>query len=384
LYFGRNGKALLTEKTVPEAGALAFAPGASIQIAAADLAALAYLEEYFGASLAPTAGGAEWRLRIEASGEGHARLLAGRPADPEPAPWFAFDQSVFSLPSWKEEGGRLMAFDQERGCVLGLRPGDLQLWADPDRLRWRFTAVMAIQEMIGANLRSRALETHCAAIGTGGRAIAIAGPKGAGKTTLSLNLLRGGADRWIANDRAFLEFEAGDPVVRGMPTSLRIPPALAAEFPELVAGLAPGFGRHHIHSSAELEGRPPVAGQPPGEEAMLSLTQAAAQIGVATLPSAPLGALLFPRVEAGAGGWRIQPLSADRAAAALSANLFGSTARPRAPTVFERAAGASSSPPPEIAEGIAAAVPSYAVTLGPGASGAADFAARFLAEIGLT
>ena len=293
---------------------LSFGPDAAISLASADPGAVAWIREYFGPSLTAGDGPCAWEVGAGASPQAHAELLERRPADPEPRPWFAFDQSMFSLPSWETEGGSLVGDDAERSCLLEMRPGETEVVAGPHGRRWRFTLVMLIHELVATQLRGDQLEIHASAVAADGRAVLMVGPKRAGKTTLSFHLLRCGLFRSLSNDRAFVGVESGTVAARGVPTSLRVGPAMAAEFPELGDGL-PRIDRPHLHSAAELA-HPPADSRPPEtDELLLSQGQAAAQLGAERAASAPLGALVFPEVDTATRGWSVERLSPPEVAA---------------------------------------------------------------------
>jgi hypothetical protein len=359
--------------------ALSFGEGAGVVLRSDDEAAIAWIEEYFGPTL--VAGDEREGLHaVEAgaSAPDHEELAAAVPGDAPARPWFTFDQRMLSLPSRSSDAG-LIGLDAERSAVLSTGPGATEVVGDPSSRRWRFTLVMALQELIALPLRASRLEVHASAVETDGGAILIVGPKRAGKTTLSFHLLRSGRCRAIANDRVFAGPDSGSIAVRGVPSSLRVGPAMAAEFPELGAGLPP-IDRVHLYSAEELA-RPDGARPPETDELMLSPAQVATQLGVERIAAAPLGALLFPRVDAGVDGWRLDRLDAADAAAETWANRFGIATRPRPATAFEELRGGAADPPWALADRLSEAAPAYRVTLGRGAYDDPDFAVRFLARV---
>jgi hypothetical protein len=377
LYFGRKGEVFLIQPAAPPGQRFEFAPGASLGLETDDTAAVDYLVEYFGSSLTPSEDPCAWIVEIDTTGETFESMRADRPEQPMTLPWFAFDQWTLELPSWRHGYGRLRADDEERGCAFALEPGRVLLAAGRANPRWRFSSVITVHETIGSQLRERALELHAAAIESDGSAVVVAGPKNAGKTTLSLNLLRSGGLGWLANDRLFAGFEEGVPTIRGVPTPLRLPPEAVAAFPEPAEGLPPEVGRHHIHSFAELAGPPPPEPRP-GDELMVNLAQAARGMDVDRPAAARLGCFLFPTVDTSRRGWDLEPLDREQAVAELEANLFGTLARERPPTVFEN--DTSPEAPAGLVAELAAAAPAWRLTLGEGAYSEPGFAEKLLSE----
>jgi hypothetical protein len=358
---------------------LAFGPRAAVALAAEDGAVIDWLVEFFASALTPTERPTDWRVRLSGSARACAELRAGRPDEVRLRPCFAFDQRVLSLPTWTGEShAGVLVDDAERSCVVAVAPGEVEVVADPASRRWRFLVVLVIHELLGMRLRSTQLELHAAAVQAAGRAIAIIGPKGAGKTTLSLHLVRSGGCSPMANDRAYAGREGDELVVRGVPTAVRLRPATLAAFAELAA--PPRLDRPYLHSVAELE-RAPNGGPPAAGELILSPAQLAHRLAVRPATCAPIGALVFPEVSDAIDGWSVDRLAPAATRTRIWENLFGGASRPREPTLFEDMAGGRGLPSPEVAAELAEAAPGYRVVLGRGAYARRDFAGRFLASL---
>jgi hypothetical protein len=227
------------------------------------------------------------------------------------------------------------------------------------------------------------LDVHAAAVEVDGRALLIAGPKGSGKTTLSLHLLRSGRCRAIANDRSFVGAAGERFEVRGMPTAVKLRPPTVAEFPELVRGL-PHVDRPYLYTIDELarardDGHASAASDM--DEIALSPPQLLRQIDARPLASAPLGGVVFPELRRDLDGWTVERLEHRDAAAALLANLYGSASSRREATIFEEVSGGVRAPSADLADAIARSAPSRRLVLGPNASAERDFAARLLDAI---
>jgi hypothetical protein len=358
--------------------AVAFGPHSGLALSCDDAPTLAWALEFFGPTLQPAAGVEGDRVVVETAVELYSELAARRPADAVERPCFAFDQSMQLLPVVESKPG-LLAFDPRRSCVLALRPSEARLVGHPDSSRWRFDLVLVMHELIATRLRPTQLEIHAAGVEAGGMAVLLVGPKGAGKTTVSFHLLRSGLVGWLANDRVFAGREAGSIAIRGVPTVLRVRAATAGEFPELRSGLS-AIERPYLHASGQRMPRPEEEPRR-SNELMLSPPQVAARLGAEQHGAAPLGALVFPRVDPSRDGWDLEPLARAELVEGLWANLFGDAARSRPPTVFEELAGGRAEPDRELAEEMAAA-PGFRLVLGRGAYEDPDFAQRFLAALG--
>jgi hypothetical protein len=360
---------------------LAFGP-VVVALASDDPSALHWLEEYLGPWFAPTSRRADWHVRLWSSRERYEEASRHRPPTSALRACFAFDQEILSLPTWTHRGV-VTVDDPERSCLFEVVPFEVDLFGDPDTRRWRFTAARVVGEVAATRLRRTELDLHSAAVEASGRALLIVGPKGAGKTTLSLYLLRSGGCRALANDRVFASVAETSISIRGVPTAVKIRSATAAAFPELRRGLE-RVERPYLHSLAELA---QVAAREErvdeSVELALSPPQLLRRLGVAALASAPLGAIVFPRVEPDLEGWAIEPLSAGDMSAGLAANLYGNPSGRREPTLFEEIdGGAASVPLHGLIDHLSRAVPGYRVLLGRKAYASGELAARLVETLG--
>jgi hypothetical protein len=364
---------------------LGFGP-ATVALASVDAAAEEWLDEVLSPWFAPTARVADWRLRIASRPGAYEALRARRPPDAMPRACFAHDTRTLALPAWTDADGRVVLDDEQRSCLLLVEPSRVELVGDAASLRWRFTAMWVMHEMVATRLRPTHLDVHAAAVESGGRAILIAGPKGAGKTTLSFHLLRSRLCRAIANDRAFAGLADDGFAIRGVPTAIKLRPETIAAFPELLRGL-PNVERPYLLTLAELgrvRGGPWRA--PPGEIA-LSPAQIMRQLNVRALDAAPLGAIAFPELRSDLDGWTVEGLGQREVAAALAANMYGAHAAgpgarsgPRPATIFEQIAGVGGVDG-AVASALSEGARGFRVLLGPNAYDDPRFAARLLDEL---
>jgi len=340
-----------------------------------DRAAAEWLIEFLDPWFTPTAAADEVRVSVSSLEEVYGEIADRRPLDAAPRACFAFDQRVVSLPAWSTEEGAAVA-DLRRSCFLVVAPSRIALFGDPTTRRWRFTLQLVFQEIAATRARRTDLDLHAAAIETGGRAILIVGPKRAGKTTLSLHLLRSGRGRWIANDRAFAASAGAAFTIRGMPTAVKILPSLLGDFPELGRGLR-SVERPYLHAVDEIIGATRGEEIDGSAEFALSPAQLARQMKVKPLASAPLGAIVFPEIRP-ESGFAVERLEPKQASAGIWANLYGKPSGRHEPTIFEEIDGGQSACPRSLADALSEAAPAYRVILGHDAYGTPDFAARLL------
>lgn len=354
---------------------ITFGSSVAVALSANDRAAGEWLSEYLEPWFAPTSQPADWRVHLSSSRAAYDALRAHQPAVATARPCFAFDTQVYHLPTWRD-GDRLSVADAERSCFFSIAPGAVEIVADPETLRWRFTAALILVEIAATRMRRHSLDLHAAAIELGGRAILLLGSKGAGKTTVAIHLLRSGLCRAIANDRAFASAGGASVVVHGVPTAVKIRPTTLAEFPELLREI-PAVERPYLHSLAELRRATAIPGPSDSVELALSPPQFLRQLGAQPCAAAPLGAIVLPDVRSDLDGWDITPLSPAEVSAAIQSNLYGASCGRREPTVFEELASGLIDAPPTLVDRIARTVPGYRLLLGRGAYATHDLAQRF-------
>ena len=166
---------------------LAFGPVA-VALATADAAAAEWLGEVVSPWFAATRTRPDWHVTVTSGAAAYAALRSPRPRAAAARACFAHDTRVVALPAWPSGAGAVALADDTRGCVLVVAPARVELVGDPATRRWRMPALWALHEIAAARLRRTHLDVHAAAVEAGGRGVLVVGPKGAGKTTLSLHL----------------------------------------------------------------------------------------------------------------------------------------------------------------------------------------------------
>jgi hypothetical protein len=352
----------------------------TVSLASDDQPAADWLIEVLSPWFEPTTHRADWQVSLSSSQKAYAHLCDCSSQSTAKRTCFAHDTRVMAFPSWSDGAGRVALADIERHCFVIVEPSRVALFGDPASKRWRMTSMWTVQEIAATGMRRTAVDVHAAAVETHGRAVLIAGAKGAGKTTLSLHFLRSGRCRSIANDRAFVGGAANAFVVRGMPTAVKLLPASQVEFPELMRGL-PRVERPYLYRIDELARE--AAGESPSDagEVLLSPTHLLRQMKVEPLGAAPLGAIVFPTIRGEVDGWLVERLDPRRVAAELQSNLYGKTCAMRPPTVFEELSGGRSAPSADAVEAISESVRGYRAHLGPNAYADPGFAEHMLEAV---
>lgn len=353
-----------------------FAGEPIVGVTSNDESALEWLTEVLGLDCAESAAHARWEICARFGPDAYGRALAGWPKEGVQArPCFAFDTTVMELPSWNTSTG--IAFDDgDRAAVFTVRPGRVDVAGCSSTVGWRYTLLMIVSEMIATHARARQLDLHAATSVIGNEGYVLVGPKGAGKTTVSLHLASTGGARLMSNDRTFLEPGASGAVIaRGLPTGLRLRPDTVRELPALHVN-QPWTELLPIWRLAELYAFDRT--WPDGAELLLSPAQVADRLGVGRTAEAPVRALLFPELDPHLAGVAATRMATPDVERSLAQNVFGRGLGDRDPTIFEF--GRPVVTPPDVVTKIASSVDAYRVRLGPGVYGP-DFAERLCDQL---
>ena len=234
--------------------------------------------------------------------------IRGPGADPGwPGPPTGTPRSVYDAPAgtidYFDESGELYVF-YERRVALRCRPADGRIdlaivTEKPDDV------VLAVHPLLTIGLletikRFRRFPLHAGALSRRGRGILLPGSSGAGKSTTTVALVRGGFD-FLADDTVFLTApgEVADIWVHGFPDQVDVTENTAAMFPEL----------------AHLVGRPLPLGRDKHGFRVEDV------FGVRPVTRCRPVALMFPRVVAGRAS-HTEPLSPAVALRQLVPNVL--------------------------------------------------------------
>lgn len=300
---------------------------------------------------------------------------------------FTRDGSFSRNPAWRAEDGGTWAHEEDGDAYVGVTEGGraVTVVVREDEARPRVALMRVVRELATiALLRSGRIPLHAAAFVLEGRGVLVCGARRAGKTSLLVHALRCGAG-FLSNDRIFAS--AGEtPLARAMPTIVQLRHGTLALFEGLARDFeAAAFDRGRtLAECAPGMPRPrptPGAGQDrPG----ISPAQLCRLLGAPMQGAAPLGAILFPRIDEAVGGVALEPLDPERAGGLLLRNLLVPSSPARHSGLFAPAAADRVIPPERLARDcrrLAACVPAFACRLGPG-SVATDLRAALLPIVG--
>jgi hypothetical protein len=293
----------------------------------------------------------------------------GRPPRPSAVPCVRLDTQTIAFPVLSEQDV-LQLVDPVTGCYFIVDGACVDVVATSGETRAQLGLLGLVREAITGCVSARRpiVDLHAAAFAFDDKAVLIAGPKGAGKTSLLCHAITSAGAALLANDRVFLSVDEPRPIACGIPTVVSIRQGTIDAFPQLLARADEFPAVSHIDPSARrtLHGAAPI---PPSAPANLLLSPArfAGRLGAARVRRAALWAIVLPELSGDLAGWELERLPGETALARLDSCLYGVAAHRDEPTLFGGLAGhrASGLPPVgERLERLASAVPVYRCRLG--------------------
>ena len=301
-----------------------------VRVQSPEAADLAWLEEFLSPAFArvddPRAD-AEVVVRHD-DGTGVAALRADADGRTEPATALVLDTELQRFPTWRDRARRVLLHEEAHAFIVSDDGRHVQLVSAASRESRRTALMKLVRELaMSAAWTPRSLVLHAAAVAIGERALLIAGPKRAGKTSLLLHALGGAGAQLLANDRVVLERADGRAVAHGMPTIVNLrADTVLARFAGDDARRAV-YRYRFFHTIAEAEQHPPATDLTPRPLAC-SPAQLGHLFGVELIGHASAAALLLPRVDSEAKGIELRRLDADEAAHRLPDVLFAAAQLP--------------------------------------------------------
>lgn len=284
---------------------------------------LRWLEAFFTPwFMSQRADNGEALVRVISSGDEFA-ALESRTVDTTPVQCFVLDNKTVVLPGWKE-GGATTCVDHDLQCVYRVEhaangaPVRVNIVMRPGVRRGRLGLMRVVRELLTPPCPRRVLELHAAAIATPAGAVIIAGPRRAGKTTLTAHALMHGA-QLIANDRVRLVCDAGTWTAHGVPTIVGVRPWTQSQFP--------GLDRSEPRAVHLLDDeKEEVPSDRPGARGFaLSMREFAGRLGSSVAARAPVAAIVCPSVSADVPAQALIPLAAHDALPLLRSCLYGAS-----------------------------------------------------------
>ena len=273
---------------------------------------------------------------------------------------FAFDSGPVRLPEVAITGGARFT-----DPVLDVA---FDITADGATVRFdesgRLEARLALMRVVREYVHNHAVDTggvvlHAAAVATRHGAIAVAGPKNAGKTTLALQLLVAAEVGYLSNDRLLVRPNEG--MAHGIPTVVALRAGTRHVLPALTSRLEwAGDFRVSVAERAAAGPAPPATWR---DVWYLSPAQVCSALDRPLFAAAPLVSVMLVGQDA-REPFGVRRLEPDEAAMALMTAVLGGRSGAYASDIFTTAAG----PRPETrdierrCERLASKVACFAVT----------------------
>lgn len=355
--------------------------GLTVRVVCAARADLVWLAEFLAPWFEGSSGNADCRVDLIADDREYGTSLdrATRSACDD-VHCFSLDSGELRLPSWQESGALFVRDDRLR-CVYAVEgsPARVRILTAVGSVHARFAAMRVVRELAMEQARARGrLLLHAACLAVGDDAFLIAGPKGAGKTSLLLRgLLRGGS-RFVSNDRVVVRFASGQATAHGIPTIVSIRRQTLDRDAALRQRLEQTPPPHWLDSSEEANVRRTARSGVSSID--LTPAQVCAILRVETSAAGRVRALLFPRVHRGGDSQGARELDPTTARQRISQALFGASAEGSAgPGLFASLLPRRPYASPAAATGddLVARVPSFELPMG----AREDAIRRALAEI---
>ena len=295
-------------------------PGSSTLVSCSDSRDLTWLLEFLRPSLwSRRSGASEWSVSLVRDGRERERLLRKRSGEgSQKKALFHLDTRTERFRVLEDAGSRWVVVDPlgETVCEVEPQRRRVRIVAEEDCWTSRLILMKFVRERaMRAAIEQGLLPLHAAGFVLEHSAVLIAGPKRSGKTSLLLHSLalataktgRGGTPQrlpiqYLSNDRTLLGRSGSSMQARGLPTIVSLRTPSLELFPEMrerleASGAAPSLSQ--AEANRFLVGR----AQPwRGTRYTLSPRQLCEMSGVDARASAPVGAILFPRVSGAPGG----------------------------------------------------------------------------------
>ncbi|MGH7412488.1 MAG: hypothetical protein ACREJ6_15715 [Candidatus Methylomirabilis sp.] len=313
--------------------------GLTIRVYSGDPSHLSWLEEFLSPQFQLLDEGAsECTVSLTANNQLFREVFRrGARPDGGRVDCFALDSHLVRLPLWQSVGPDQIIFDPQFRVFYVVNPdgAGTEMLTRANNLSARISLMRVTREFAMNHLhRAGCLIIHGSAFVVGDRGVIIAGPKRAGKTTLLIHALRGGAVAYLSNDRVVASFDGTAPMLRGMPTVVTVRRQTLEMFPSLLDRLVARSYRSRLSLGEIREAQlRPVQPDQDGNY-YLSPAQFCDLLQVASVAQAQAEALVFPQVTGRSGTIELERLSSKAAAVRLADCLFSSHSMQKVSAVF--------------------------------------------------
>jgi hypothetical protein len=287
-------------------------------------------------------------------------------------PCFALDQRVVEHPAFRSPDG-IVVTDEQYGTWYLVGADTVQVSRDAPAPRTRSSVMRVLRELATAQALADGsrIQLHAAALEHDGRLIVLAGPKEAGKTTLTMRLASIGGLAIAGNDRLLLSAPSdrdGAWLVRAVPTVVSVRAGtrsqLVGRFDDLPAIPAPA---HLTISELAAVADDDVRGVDVAAERMrLSPAQFARAAGVPLCGEAPLAHVLLISVDPALDDYDLAACTREQGRTGLDTVRYGSRRDGMPRTIFEEWLGVTRPPDADRArlDELADAVPTSRLRVG--------------------
>jgi hypothetical protein len=237
---------------------------------------------------------------------------------------FMMDTRVIEYPRWVAPDDATLLLDRERELFFHVDGDAIDIVAARDDRRSRLRVMRVIRELaMDAAHAAGGRFLHASCVAVDGRAIAVTGPRSAGKTSLLLYLLCAGRCDYLTNDRLLVRPQGDRLSLEGMPTVVSIRAGTLGMFEQFAATVAERRYSTRL-TIDECEDDEPAGGVGQGEPKQgISPAQLCAATGATAAVGATGSVVLIPHQSGCADGFALRRLSMEEARAALAGGLFG-------------------------------------------------------------
>ncbi len=313
-------------------------PGGPVAVHTADESLRRWLDEFLLPGFDPFPSG-DGMPHVVVTDDDSAGALEGFDAL-GPRPCFALDQRVVEHPAARSGAGDIVVTDEQYGTRYAIEADTIRVLRHDPAPRTRASVMRVIRELAIAQALADGsrVQLHAAALAHDGRIVVLAGPKEAGKTTLTLRLASIAGLAIAGNDRILLSQSTGRDgawSVRAVPTVVSVRPGTRARvigrFDDVPAVAAPA----HL-TLRELDAiGDECARHDAGERMKLSPAQFARAAGASLCGEAPLAHVVLVTVDPTLERFTLTPCTREQARAGLDDVRYGSRTDGTPRTIFE-------------------------------------------------
>jgi hypothetical protein len=241
-------------------------------------------------------------------------------------PSFMYDSRVLELPCRTNRRGGMVLYEKAYRAFYEVSADrrDVAIVIEKDSVSIRTPLMRTVREFaMNAAQAAGDFFLHASCFSVRGRAVVIAGPKKAGKTTLLLFACRPGAVAYVSNDRIRVQTRGAGYRLRGMPVIINIREGSFDFFPDVKRRLLRN-GLHHRLCGEEKPDSVIPPQQIGGDGAYeLSTLQFCRVMSIRPVAAAAAPIVVIPRLTHARGTFALRRMRPAAAFRQLQRSLFG-------------------------------------------------------------